>query len=282
MQLYKPFFFFIPIYFTSLGTLVGKIIGNTRLRRHNDHLDLHSCHSLPMSARYAPIPNPHTDTLLNDEMEAAFEAEDEEEEEQHTESHPLNPTSTSSTPVPHSPPTPGIYDFENFDYASLPPPGSPPRPSSSSLPNDIGNSNGFIPSPSDVRPVDTPRSNWLRKKARSLLPNSIVHRLHLDYDSTASGIVGGGTNNDGVFANVSAKPSRQVQLRNGACLILISPLSLPSPFCAHPQPSHQVTMFTSFRKSHRRTHHPLTLQPRPTPSHSTGKRQSTHHHHLTR
>jgi hypothetical protein len=176
-----------------------------------------------MSARYAPIPNPHTDTLLNDEMEAAFQDEDEDE---HTESHPLNPVSTPSTPVPHTPPTPGIYDFENFDYASLPPPGSPPRPSSSSLPNDFGNSNGFVPSPTDVRHLDTPRSNWFRKTARSLLPNSLVHRLHLDYDSTASGVVGGGTNNDGVFFNVTAKPSRQVQLRNGACLIIDLPLSL--------------------------------------------------------
>jgi hypothetical protein len=178
-----------------------------------------------MSLKYAPLPNPRTDSLLNNEMEAAFEDDDDDE---HAESRPLNPASSSSS-IPHTPTTPGIYDFENFDYASLPPPGSPPRPSASALPNDIGNSNGLIPSPSDVRPVDAPRQNWLRRTARSLLPTSLVHRLHLDYELTSPGTFGGGSNNDGVFANVAAKPSRPVQLRNGACLIMTSPL-----FPAHP------------------------------------------------
>lgn len=168
-----------------------------------------------MSARYAPLPNPHTDPLLNDEMEAAFEDDDDLNDE-HAESRPLNPTSASA---PHTP-TPGIYDFENFDYASLPPPGSPPPPSSLAITNDIGNSNGLIPSPSDVRHVDAPRPSWLRRTARSILPNSLVHRWHLDYEQT-HGIVGGGTSNDGVFANVTAKPSRPVQLRDGPSLTIL-------------------------------------------------------------
>lgn len=221
-----------------------------------------------MSTRYAPLPNPQTDPLLNDEMEAAFD-DDEEEEGDHdgnSESRPLNPASRSSS-APHTP-TPGIYDFENFDYASLPPPGSPPRPSSSALPNEIGNSNGFVPSPLDVRPIDGPRTNWFRRKARSLLPNSLVHRLHLDYELTTPNVVGSGTNNDGVFANVTAKPSRPVQLRDGPSLFFF----LASyRFSSHP--SHlQVTMCTSFRKSLKRMHHPLTLQLKPTQSHLTGKR----------
>ncbi|KAI0251253.1 hypothetical protein BJV78DRAFT_1275363 [Lactifluus subvellereus] len=172
-----------------------------------------------MSARYAPLPNPHTDPLLSDEMEAAFDDEEEEHHDGNAESRPLYPASHSSS-APHTS-TPGMYDFENFDYASLPPPGSPPRPSSSALPNDIGNSNGFIPSPSDVRPIDAPRTNWLRRTARSLLPNSLVHRLHLDYELTNPSVVGSGTNNDGVFANVTAKPSRPVQLRDGDGVYLV-------------------------------------------------------------
>ncbi|KAI9448184.1 hypothetical protein H4582DRAFT_2140206 [Lactarius indigo] len=153
-----------------------------------------------MSVRYAPLPSTQTDPLLNDEMEAAFEDDDDDD---HVESRPLNPAAYSSSP-PHTP-TPGRYDFENFDYASFPPPGSPPRPSSSALPNDIGNSNGFVPSPTDVQHESRPGI---------ILPHALVSRLHLDYEPT-QGVVGGGTNNDGVFANVTAKPSRPIQLRNG-------------------------------------------------------------------
>ena len=165
-----------------------------------------------MSARYAPLPDPHTDPLLNDEMEAAFEEDDDDTNDEHAESRPLNPASYAS-PVTRTP-TPGIYDFENFDYASLPPPGSPPRPTSVALPNEIGNSNGLIPSSSDVRHVDAPRSSWFRRTARSILPSSLVQRFHFDHEPIPT-VIGGGTNNDGVFANVTAKPSRPVQLRDG-------------------------------------------------------------------
>jgi hypothetical protein len=145
-------------------------------------------------------------------MEAAFEEDEDDANDENAESRPLNLASYAS-PVPRTP-TPGIYDFENFDYASLPPPGSPPGPSSLALPNEIGNSNGFIPSPSDIRPVDAPRPNWFRRTARSILPSSLAHRFHFDHVPIPV-VVGGGTNNDGVFANVTAKPSRPVQLRDG-------------------------------------------------------------------
>ncbi|KAH9966097.1 hypothetical protein BC827DRAFT_1153484 [Russula dissimulans] len=171
-----------------------------------------------MSARYAPLPNPHTDPLLNDEMEAAFEDDDDDSNDEHPESRPLNPASYASS-APRTP-TPGSYDFENFDYASIPPPGSPPGPSSVAMPNNIGNSNGRIPPPTDVRPVDAPRSGWFRKTAQSILPSSLIHRWNLDYEPTP-GIVGGGTNNDGVFANVTAKPSRPVVLRDGDNVYLV-------------------------------------------------------------
>jgi hypothetical protein len=170
-----------------------------------------------MSTRYTPLPNPQTDPLLNDEMEAAFEEEDDEGDmnDEHAESRPLNPSASYPSPSPVSrTPTPGIYDFENFDYASLPPPGSPPSPSSTALPNNIGNSNGLIPSPSDVSHIDEPRSSWFRRTARAVLPSSLAQRFHLDHEPIPT-VVGGGTNNDGVFANVTAKPSRPVQLRDG-------------------------------------------------------------------
>jgi hypothetical protein len=184
-------------------------------------LCLHDHFSPFMSTRYAPIPNPHTDTLLNDEMEAAFEEEDDENNtnDEHAESRPLNPSSYASPSPVSRTPTPGIYDFENFDYASLPPPGSPPSPSSTAIPNSIGNSNGLIPSPSDVQPIDGPRSNWFRRTARTVLPSSLVERFHLDHERIPT-VVGGGTGNDGVFANVTAKPSRPVQLRDGLYPIL--------------------------------------------------------------
>ncbi|KAI0284375.1 hypothetical protein BGY98DRAFT_1087618 [Russula aff. rugulosa BPL654] len=175
-----------------------------------------------MSTRYAPIPNTHTDPLLNDEMEAAFEEEDDEDNtnDEHAESRPLNPSSYASPSPVSRTPTPGIYDFENFDYASLPPPGSPPSPSSTAIPNSIGNSNGLIPSPSDVQPIDGPRSNWFRRTARTVLPSSLVERFHLDHERIPT-VVGGGTGNDGVFANVTAKPSRPVQLRDGDDVYLV-------------------------------------------------------------
>jgi hypothetical protein len=178
-------------------------------------------HLPSMSSRYAPLPNPQTDPLLNDEMEAAFEDDEDDTNDDYAESRPLNPASHPSSAQQHTP-TRGTYDFENFDYASLPPPGSPPGPSSVALPNDIGNSNGFIPEPTDVRHVDGPRTNWLRRTARTILPSSLAHRLRLNYEPTP-GIVGGGTHNDGVFANVTAKPSRPVQLRDGLCSDLWSP-----------------------------------------------------------
>jgi hypothetical protein len=169
-----------------------------------------------MSTRYAPLSNPQTDPLLNDEMEAAFEEDDEgDTSDEHAESRPLNSSASyaTSSPVPRTP-TPGIYDFENFDYASLPPPGSPPGPSSTALPNSIGNSNGLIPSPSDVSHIDEPRSSWFRKTARAVLPSSLAQRFHL-YHEPIPTVVGGGTGNDGVFANVTAKPSRPVRVRDG-------------------------------------------------------------------
>jgi hypothetical protein len=88
---------------------------------------------------------------------------------------------------------PATYDFE-YDYASLPPPGSPPRPSSLALPNSYGNSNGMLPTSSNIpRPAGP---GVLRRALGAILPT------HYSRDGR-----GGGVGNDGVFGNVVAKPT---------------------------------------------------------------------------
>lgn len=171
-----------------------------------------------MSNRYAPLPNPRSDrTQVNGEMEAAFDySDDEDDDHNHSESQPLNPTNTSisnarvqSAPQP---PSPGTYDFENVDY-DYPPPGSPPAPSAVALPNSHGNSNGLVPTFETQR--QPPRNRqWLAPVVRTVLPSQLAERLGFGQPNL-SRVIGGGTNNDGVFANVTAKPSRSVTVQDG-------------------------------------------------------------------
>jgi hypothetical protein len=168
-----------------------------------------------MSNRYAPLPNPRSNHDAHQEMEAAFDDSEDEDDQHHniSESRPLNPTSTSpSTDVP-SAHIPGTYDFESVDY-DYPPPGSPPRPSAIALPNDHGNSNGLIPSFSLDSSAPIPRRGWFKRTAAALLPSHYIQRFGLG-PQRPSGAVGGGTNNDGVFANVTAKPTRPMQIQDG-------------------------------------------------------------------
>ncbi|EPQ59409.1 hypothetical protein GLOTRDRAFT_125716 [Gloeophyllum trabeum ATCC 11539] len=168
-----------------------------------------------MSARYAPLPNPRTDPDAQNEMEAAFDDSEDEDEHNTSESHPLNPSAPSHrhNQSTASPPAPGTYDFENFDYASFPPPGSPPGPSDRALPNDYGNSNGYVPD-EPVTDAGSSRGGggWFGRAA-AILPTHFVQRLRRQ--RVPSGPVGGGLNNDGVFANVTAKPSRGVRVTEG-------------------------------------------------------------------
>lgn len=166
-----------------------------------------------MAVRYTPLPNSRSDRNERhglegaSEMEAAFDySEDDDEDQDTSESHPLNPVPTTQ---PSQQQTPRTYDFE-YDF---PPPGSPPPPSQVALPNDHGNSNGFIPSFSlDSAPA--PQHNWFRRTAAAILPPSYAQRLGLAHQRPV-GAVGGGTLNDGVFANVTAKPSRPVTIQEG-------------------------------------------------------------------
>ncbi|KAJ8523420.1 hypothetical protein ONZ45_g130 [Pleurotus djamor] len=174
-----------------------------------------------MSRSYAPLPNPRSDREAREEMDAAFDdSGDEDDFNDASESHPLNPHPTSPTayasshtipsyPTPQSHSNasrhlPGTYDFERVDY-DYPPPGSPPAPSAFARPNDIGNSNGEVPE-FELNSVHQPRQGWLRRTLAVALPSSVSQRLGV-VSRPPRGAVGGGINNDGVFANVTAKPT---------------------------------------------------------------------------
>jgi len=172
-----------------------------------------------MAHRYTPLPNPGEDHQATQhqrevEMQAAFDYSDDEDEHHNaSESRPLNPTPTSPVPVPQ--PTahvPGTYNFEAVDY-DYPPPGSPPPPSAVALPNEYGNSNGLIPAFNSSQSLG-PHRMWFQRAAAALLPSSVLTRFGLA-PRLPSGPIGGGTNNDGVFANVTAKPTPPIRVQDG-------------------------------------------------------------------
>ncbi|KZV92141.1 hypothetical protein EXIGLDRAFT_614763 [Exidia glandulosa HHB12029] len=148
------------------------------------------------AARYTALPNER-----DDEMEAAFESDDDDRDDQATRPMLVHSTPTHRRSYSTATTTPGGYDFEQvYDY-DYPPPGSPPRPSSTALPNDIGNSNGQMPSGPIWRPAEG--GNMLQRGLRSLFPQGLYARLPTTGRARA---IGGGLDNDGVFANVVAKP----------------------------------------------------------------------------
>lgn len=166
-------------------------------------------------ARYTQIPQQSSE----EEMEAAFESDDEVEDERNTasrpllshhhhssESHPLQSSANDQyTPSRHTPTRslPGTYDFE-YDYAMMPPPGSPPRSSALALPNAYGNSNGLIPS-------ETPSSSSIRRPGIFSRALGAILPTHYAHDRR-----GGGLGNDGVFGNVVAKPGGPPPQRGAA------------------------------------------------------------------
>ena len=176
-----------------------------------------------------PISRPHRQVTQHDrevEMQAAFDYSDDEDDERTTsEAHPLNPVSALSTPAPVSEQTPthvpGTYDFDAVGY-DRPPPGSPPPPSSSALPNNHGNSNGLVPEFDSLSSRRGPPRMWFQRAVATLLPSSLLSSMGLA-PSRPSGPIGGGTNNDGVFANVTAKPSvpNPNRIQDGAQLIFL-------------------------------------------------------------
>jgi len=168
-----------------------------------------------MPGRYAPLPNPRSAPDAEREMEDAFDLHDEHEQADH-ESAPLtNNNGIQSSMSEHTPEVetsaiPGAYDFEReYDF---PPPGSPPGPSSRALPNDYGNSNGLLPTAPVAIPK--PRQSFFRRAVGAILP---THYQRVPTENQPARPTGGGTENDGVFANVTAKPQlgRVVRTEDG-------------------------------------------------------------------
>lgn len=166
-----------------------------------------------MSARYTSVPNPRSAPDAEQELDDAFLSDNEDDGTTFHESTPLTHNNTQrSTDLTGDATSsiPGTYDFEReYDY---PPPGSPPRPSARALPNDYGNSNGELPI-SPVR-ISPPRPSFFRRAVGALLPS---HYVRVPTESQSSRARGGGIENDGVFANVMAKPqrTRTVQMEDG-------------------------------------------------------------------
>ncbi|KAH0832971.1 hypothetical protein J3R83DRAFT_11949 [Lanmaoa asiatica] len=170
-----------------------------------------------MPVGYAPLPTQQPTQEADRELNEAF-ASDEEEEQPNSDAAP-QPRPPTETPKASST-VPAVYDFErDFDYVR-PPPGSPPHPSAVALPNDFGNSNGLIPS----SPVATPihRPSFFRQAVGAILPTHYT-RLPTTGGISHSRAVGGGIQNDGVFTNVTAKPSRPVQVRTDDGSVYVMP-----------------------------------------------------------
>lgn len=173
---------------------------------------------------YATLPLHRASLSVNAELEMdrAFESDD--EEDQHGEATPLNQINSSneaaSTRISTtSPAPPGVYDFErDYEYtvpaASSPSalPAAGPAVSATSTQNfatRIGNS------------FTTP--SFIRRALGSILPTYYARvPTTEDAQTSRSHVRGGGMENDGVFANVMAKPSapRTAQDENGNVYVM--------------------------------------------------------------
>jgi hypothetical protein len=158
---------------------------------------------------YTRLSNPRASLHADREMDAAFDDDDMDDDQGETVPltlhHPQTPISMGPPPLRSSADAPA-YDFErDYDY---PPPGSPPPHTTFAFPNEYGNSNGFLPTSPVIR--SSPQSIF-RRALGAFFPQS-YQRVHGDGRPT-----GGGTDNDGVFANVTAKPAPPIpiQVENG-------------------------------------------------------------------
>ena len=164
---------------------------------------------MPTARHYTRLSNPRASLHADREMDAAF---DDDDKDDHGETAPLT-LHQQRTPISIGLPplrsiseddasAPNTYDFErDYDH---PPPGSPPAHSTFAFPNDYGNSNGLLPT-SPVIP-SPPRSIFSRTFG-AFFPQSYQR---VPGDSRPRG---GGTDNDGVFANVTAKPTPPISIR---------------------------------------------------------------------
>ena len=170
-----------------------------------------------MPAGYSPLPNPRS----NPEREMADAFDLDEDVDDHYSAHESSPLTHNNSQTPsatshifprETTSIPGAYDFEReYDF---PPPGSPPRPSSRALPNDFGNSNGLLP----IAPIQIPKPkvSFFRRAIGAILPTHYARVPTTEVRPT-----GGGIENDGVFANVTAKPqaSRVIHTEDGGIYV---------------------------------------------------------------
>lgn len=96
---------------------------------------------------------------------------------------------------------PGTLEREDYD---VPPPGSPPA---SQLHLDIGNTNGVAPGEPE-RP-SAPRWSIFQRMFGAMVPSRYTR---VPAEASAP-LVGGGALNDGVFANMAARPQKNVAVR---------------------------------------------------------------------
>ena len=196
------------------------------------------------STPYAPLPTQPTQEDADRDLEDAFREDDDEEDVLEStrlinqRNRPAVNPSHGNRPQPIR--IPGAYDFErDYDY-TIPPPGSPPRPSANALPNDYGNTNGLVPTSPVTTPLRSGQSSsgfslFFRKAVGSILP---THYQTLSTDSPSPRVVGGGTQNDGVFANVTAKPVSAARTTTDDGSVFLAPETTQSqapPVCLHPQ-----------------------------------------------
>jgi len=163
---------------------------------------------MPTARHYTRLSNPRASLHADREMDAAF---DDDDKDDHGETAPLA-LHQQRTPVSIGPPplrsisdddvvAPNAYDFErDYDH---PPPGSPPA-HTTAFPNDYGNSNGLLPTSPVVR---SPQRSIFSRTFGAFFPQSYQR---VPGDSRPRG---GGTDNDGVFANVTAKPTPPISIR---------------------------------------------------------------------
>jgi len=130
---------------------------------------------------------PNNDVGHEDELEAAFDGPEDADDADET-SRLTHSRSSLSQAIP------GAYDFER-DY-DQPPPGSPTHPPPFAVPNAFGNTNGLVPTSEPVRPAGP---SWLGRAFRGVFGGP----------RPPARAVGSGLDNDGVFANVVAKPNGQ-------------------------------------------------------------------------
>lgn len=157
-----------------------------------------------------------------EEMDRAFESDD---EDQHGEETPLNHTASNdistNVSITTTPPTPpGAYDFERDYEYSIPATGGPPSSSTVGTAGSVSTQSRSLSS----RFVGSFRAPFfIRRAIGSILPTHYARIPTVESSASSRPHVrGSGMENDGVFANVMAKPSapRTVQDESGNVYVM--------------------------------------------------------------